>query len=223
MKKCIIFLSIILLYSSVYAGKIHIWEDENGFTHITQQPPPENAKIKEVVPYKESTNTGPSSYQQHKQYRSKELNKEKLRNQGERYWADENGDRHIITDSVVEAEKKILRHKIETTKKKYNDARSAPSPPSGTSSGYSMRIDFYKRKLDKLESKLSLLHRSPEDYFYQSRRASQSRQADQSRSVRKKKREISGAINPKTGEYYPGAGGGNVINPKTGEIYHGMP
>lgn len=66
MKKFIIFLSIILLYSLVYADQTYIWEDENGLIHITQQPPPENAKTKKVVPYKKNTYTGPpeSSRQQ---------------------------------------------------------------------------------------------------------------------------------------------------------------
>ena len=30
-----------------------------------------------------------------------------------------------------------------------------------------------------------------------------------------------GAIDPRTGEFYPGTGGGGLINPRTGEVYPG--
>lgn len=39
--------------SRLYAQQIYIWTDENGLTHITDQPPPAKAKAESVIKYKE--------------------------------------------------------------------------------------------------------------------------------------------------------------------------
>ena len=37
------------------AQKIYTWTDENGLTHITDQPPPDQARVQDVIKYKEKT------------------------------------------------------------------------------------------------------------------------------------------------------------------------
>ena len=38
--------------SSLMADKVYTWKDENGNLHITEQPPPKNARVKNVIQYK---------------------------------------------------------------------------------------------------------------------------------------------------------------------------
>ena len=37
------------------AQQIYTWTDENGVTHITDQPPPKEARVEDVIQYKEKT------------------------------------------------------------------------------------------------------------------------------------------------------------------------
>jgi len=41
--------------SMLSAQRLYTWTDENGILHITEQPPPDRAKVKDVVTYKEKT------------------------------------------------------------------------------------------------------------------------------------------------------------------------
>ena len=43
----------LFIASMASAQKLYTWTDENGNLHITQDPPPESAKVEEVVHYKE--------------------------------------------------------------------------------------------------------------------------------------------------------------------------
>ena len=39
----------------LYAQRIYTWTDENGVTHLTDQAPPKNARVEDVIKYKEKT------------------------------------------------------------------------------------------------------------------------------------------------------------------------
>jgi len=39
----------------LYAQRIYTWTDENGVTHFTDQAPPKNARVEDVIKYKEKT------------------------------------------------------------------------------------------------------------------------------------------------------------------------
>jgi wobble nucleotide-excising tRNase len=41
--------------SGIYAGKLYTWIDRKGIIHITEDPPPQNASVKEVTAYSEKT------------------------------------------------------------------------------------------------------------------------------------------------------------------------
>ena len=46
---------LFILTFSAEAGKVYTWTDEHGNLHITNTPPPKQAKIKEVLPYQQKT------------------------------------------------------------------------------------------------------------------------------------------------------------------------
>ena len=55
-KRALVTLTIIFLFLlafSAQAGKVYTWTDENGNLHITNTPPPKNAKVKDVLPYQQ--------------------------------------------------------------------------------------------------------------------------------------------------------------------------
>jgi chromosome segregation ATPase len=57
-KRILPVLAVILLFLltfSAQAGKVYTWTDEHGNLHITNTPPPKQAKIKEVLPYQQKT------------------------------------------------------------------------------------------------------------------------------------------------------------------------
>jgi chromosome segregation ATPase len=57
-KRVFVALAMILLFLltvSAQAGKVYTWTDEHGNLHITNTPPPKQAKIKEVLPYQQKT------------------------------------------------------------------------------------------------------------------------------------------------------------------------
>ncbi len=41
--------------SSLGAQKLYTWTDEQGVTHITDEPPPQNTRVEDVIQYKEKT------------------------------------------------------------------------------------------------------------------------------------------------------------------------
>ena len=43
---------IILLVSNLNAAKVYTWTDKKGNLHISEEPPPGNAKVKDVIDYK---------------------------------------------------------------------------------------------------------------------------------------------------------------------------
>ena len=50
-----VFLMAISGMSHLYAQQLYTWTDENGVTHITDQPPPPRVKVEDVLKYKEKT------------------------------------------------------------------------------------------------------------------------------------------------------------------------
>ena len=48
-------LVILSVASPLNAKKLYTWTDEKGVTHITDQPPPQSAEIKDVSTYREKT------------------------------------------------------------------------------------------------------------------------------------------------------------------------
>jgi hypothetical protein len=48
--------------SNLPAAEIYTWTDKDGNLHITESPPPEGAKLKEVTPYSSKTETQDSDY-----------------------------------------------------------------------------------------------------------------------------------------------------------------
>ena len=53
----VVVLALLLAAATVPADaqKLYTWTDDNGVLHITDQPPPKNARIKDVLPYREKT------------------------------------------------------------------------------------------------------------------------------------------------------------------------
>ena len=51
----VIMLFSLYAVSMLSAQRLYTWTDENGILHITEQPPPDRAKVKDVVTYKEKT------------------------------------------------------------------------------------------------------------------------------------------------------------------------
>ena len=58
-----------VLTFNVDAGQVYTWTDEHGNLHITNSPPPKNAKIKAVLPYQQKTD---DEIQSEKQLQKKE-------------------------------------------------------------------------------------------------------------------------------------------------------
>jgi hypothetical protein len=57
-KRIFVALAVILLFLlafSVQAGNVYTWTDEQGNLHITNTPPPKDAKVKDVLPYQQKT------------------------------------------------------------------------------------------------------------------------------------------------------------------------
>ncbi len=51
----IVCLMAISAAAPLYAQQIYTWTDEKGVTHITDQPPPKQARVEDVIKYKEKT------------------------------------------------------------------------------------------------------------------------------------------------------------------------
>ena len=55
MKTAITGLSLLLLFfanTEIFADQVYTWTDKDGNMHITAEPPPQNARIKDVIEYK---------------------------------------------------------------------------------------------------------------------------------------------------------------------------
>lgn len=62
--------------SHLSAQKLYTWTDENGVTHITDQPPPKRAKLQNVITYTEETPEETEAIQRRKKELRKELDQE---------------------------------------------------------------------------------------------------------------------------------------------------
>ena len=57
-KRTLVALTMIFLFFlgfSAQAGKVYTWTDEQGNLHITNTPPPKDARVKDVMPYQQKT------------------------------------------------------------------------------------------------------------------------------------------------------------------------
>jgi hypothetical protein len=58
MKSLVVIICVLLLAicnSSLIAGKVYTWTDENGNLHVTDTPPPSKSKVKDTLEYEEKT------------------------------------------------------------------------------------------------------------------------------------------------------------------------
>jgi hypothetical protein len=65
------------LNSSLIAGKVYTWTDENGNLHVTDTPPPPKSKIKATLEYQEKTAAEIQELQNRKKKRAEEWEQEK--------------------------------------------------------------------------------------------------------------------------------------------------
>lgn len=68
--KFIVFTCLFLLMglvSASLADKLYTWTDANGVTHITQTPPPANAKLRDIIPYEPRTQAEIRAIEQQRQ------------------------------------------------------------------------------------------------------------------------------------------------------------
>ena len=70
-------LSVGFLNSSLIAGEVYTWTDENGNLHVTDTPPPPKSKIKETLEYEEKTAAEIRELQNRKKNRAEEWQQEK--------------------------------------------------------------------------------------------------------------------------------------------------
>ena len=68
----IVILFVFLSATNLAAGKIYTWTDESGALHITEKPPPKNAKLRDTIKY-QSEPRNPSAYDEDQQGLSEEL------------------------------------------------------------------------------------------------------------------------------------------------------
>ena len=65
------------LNSSLIAGEVYTWTDENGNLHVTDTPPPPKSKIKDTLEYQEKTAAEIQELQNRKKKRAEEWEQEK--------------------------------------------------------------------------------------------------------------------------------------------------
>ena len=65
------------LNSSLIAGEVYTWTDENGNLHVTDTPPPPKSKIKDTLEYQEKTTAEIQDLQNRKKKRAEEWEQEK--------------------------------------------------------------------------------------------------------------------------------------------------
>jgi len=68
MKALLAGISVVLLFftnSGVFADQVYTWTDKDGNMHITAEPPPKNAKVKEVLNYEPQPEVSVTEDEQH--------------------------------------------------------------------------------------------------------------------------------------------------------------
>ena len=69
-------LLVAFLNSGLFAGQVYTWTDENGNLHVTDTPPPPNAKVKDTLEYEEKTAADIQNLQNAKDRRDAEQEQE---------------------------------------------------------------------------------------------------------------------------------------------------
>ena len=72
---CILWIGF--LNSSLIAGQVYTWTDENGNLHVTDTPPPPKSKIKDTMAYEEKTAAEIQELNKRKEMRTEEREQEK--------------------------------------------------------------------------------------------------------------------------------------------------
>ncbi len=75
MTACILLVGF--LNSSLIAGEVYTWTDENGNLHVTDTPPPPRSKIKDTLEYEEKSAAEIQELQNRKKKRAEEWDQEK--------------------------------------------------------------------------------------------------------------------------------------------------
>lgn len=77
---CIVIFLAFIIQATAFAGTLHIWTDENGVTHMTSQPPPENVKHEKMgyknPTTKRRTRTKKSNYNQNYLLKQQEIERD---------------------------------------------------------------------------------------------------------------------------------------------------
>ena len=74
--------------AGLMADKVYTWTDENGNLHITEQPPPQNARVKNVLQYKPESEKTIQEQEHQEQLTDKALEKKRRRQEAQQARAD---------------------------------------------------------------------------------------------------------------------------------------
>ena len=102
----IVFALLIAAFTApLNAQKLYTWSDEDGVLHITDQPPPKNVRIKNVMPYREKTPQELEQIQREREKSQQELE------QAEKRWLP-----HVTRGGMID---RLLRE-TDSERKRFN-------------------------------------------------------------------------------------------------------
>ena len=143
-----ILLVIVLSVSSTDAQKIYTWTDENGVLHITEQPPPEKAKVEDVMTFKERSPEELEAIQRKKNNIRREFEKQ------------EQLDREQDAQLKAEQADKQAKEAKEEAEKEYEYNKE-----------YIKRLSSTKRKRRQFRKKIERLKNDSEESFAEAEEA----------------------------------------------------
>jgi len=143
-----ILLVIVLSVSSTDAQKIYTWTDENGVLHITEQPPPEKAKVEDVMTFKERSPEELEAIQRKKNNIRREFEKQ------------EQLDREQDAQLKAEQADKQAKEAKEEAEKEYEYNKE-----------YIKRLSSTKRKRRQFRKKIERLKKESEESFAEAEEA----------------------------------------------------
>ena len=145
-----VLLFCIFTASLLGAQKLYTWTDENGVLHITEQPPPNSAKVEDVVTYREKTP---------EELAAIEHRKEKIRREFERQEQLDRGQEARLKAKQDEEQAKKAKEKAET---EYNYNKE-----------YIKRLSSTKRKRRQFRKKIERLKKETEQSFDEAKSAAE--------------------------------------------------
>ena len=151
------------------AQKLYTWTDENGVLHITEQPPPNSAKVEDVITYREKTP---------EELAAIERRKEKIRREFERQ---EQLDREQEAGVKAKQDEEQAKKAKEKAEKEYNYNKE-----------YIKRLSSTKRKRRQFRKKIERLKKETEQSFDEAKSAAE--KAEEARQTAAEERSAGEAI-----------------------------